>query len=427
MNDIVARALLSVWLIALVAFGLRMGFAADQARKVPAEVLREVPFEQETGNIAAAVAEGRGFSDVFRGGTGKTAWLAPVYPALLAGIFKVFGVFTVSSLLAAVTLNAVCSAAVCFPLCWIGNRVGGPMLGAAAGWLWAIYPNGIVMPFEWIWDTSLSALLAVSLIWATMAIAERTQRSNEVLAWCGYGAFWGLALLTNPALGAMLPFLLAWAAIRTAGASGRGWRMAAAVLAMLAVCTPWTIRNYRVFGRVAPVRSSFPFELWIGNNDIFDPNGVRVRITRFEEARRYAQLGENAYLDEKWSEATEFFRRHPALEVRLTARRALAFWFGTPDPLASFGKAETLLEWMLVVTGFLLAAGTLLGVFRLAQLGNAFVIPLVTAPAAYPIVFYATHASLRYQHPIDPILLLLTAYGIGSLLRARRGTAQRAG
>ncbi len=32
----------------------------------------------------------------------------------------------------------------------------------------------------------------------------------------------------------------------------------------------------------------------------------------------------------------------------------------------------------------------------------------------YPLVYYVTHTSLRYRHPIDPILILLTVVAIAA-------------
>src|SRR5580698_8167944 len=46
----------------------------------------------EPGNVAAALAQGRGFSDPFDGGTGATAWVSPLTPLVEAGVFTVFGV-----------------------------------------------------------------------------------------------------------------------------------------------------------------------------------------------------------------------------------------------------------------------------------------------------------------------------------------------
>jgi hypothetical protein len=55
----------------------------------------------EAGRIARSITEGEGFSNPLFGQTGPTAWLAPVFPYLLAGIFKIFGIYSKSSAIAA--------------------------------------------------------------------------------------------------------------------------------------------------------------------------------------------------------------------------------------------------------------------------------------------------------------------------------------
>ena len=62
-----------------------------------------------------------------------------------------------------------------------------------------------MMPFEWIWDTSLAAFLRATLLWATLKFAE----SRRLRDWCVYGLLWGFTLMTNPSLGSLFPFLLA--------------------------------------------------------------------------------------------------------------------------------------------------------------------------------------------------------------------------
>ncbi len=46
------KAATSLLLIVLVAVGARLAFAWNQSRQIPAEVLRTVPFQTETGHIA---------------------------------------------------------------------------------------------------------------------------------------------------------------------------------------------------------------------------------------------------------------------------------------------------------------------------------------------------------------------------------------
>jgi len=35
-------------------------------------------------------------------------------------------------------------------------------------------------------------------------------------------------------------------------------------------------------------------------------------------------------------------------------------------------------------------------------------------PVCYPVIYYITHTSLRYRHPIDPLLVLLTTLAVAS-------------
>ena len=51
----------------------------------------------EPGNVAAALAQGRGFSDPFDGGTGATAWVSPLPAWVEALVFLTLGVKTAAS------------------------------------------------------------------------------------------------------------------------------------------------------------------------------------------------------------------------------------------------------------------------------------------------------------------------------------------
>jgi hypothetical protein len=158
MNIGLRRAATSLLLIVLVALGTRVAFTRYEVRQIPAQALSIAPFQTETGHIAYSITTGKGFSSPFQRDTGPTAWLAPVYPYLLAGIFKLFGVYTLRSFFAALSLNILLSAATCVPIFYLGARIATLHIASAAAWLWALFPNAIIIPFEWIWDTSLSAL-----------------------------------------------------------------------------------------------------------------------------------------------------------------------------------------------------------------------------------------------------------------------------
>src|SRR6201987_2012636 len=196
----------SLPLILLVALLLRVGFAWDYARQNSRRALAVLPFLQESGNIAASLASGHGFSSPFRIETGPTAWMPPAYPWLLAGIFRVFGVRTYDSFLAAVGLNILCSAFTCVPIYFAGKRMNGIGVAAVAAGLWAFFPNTILNAFESMWDASVAALLSAIILWATLAI-EKSERRRD---WLGYGLLWGVTLLTNVTMIFVFSFLVGW-------------------------------------------------------------------------------------------------------------------------------------------------------------------------------------------------------------------------
>src|ERR1700690_4284378 len=73
-------------------------------------------FGWEMGRIGRSIALGQGFSSPYEGHTGPTAWEPPLYPFLIAGVFKVFGIYTVASALVLLSVNSLFSALTCIPI-----------------------------------------------------------------------------------------------------------------------------------------------------------------------------------------------------------------------------------------------------------------------------------------------------------------------
>src|SRR5215471_10982143 len=73
-------------------------------------------FGWEMGRIGRAIASGRGFSDPFDGHTGPTAWEPPLYPYVIAGIFKLFGTYSNLSAIVLLLINSIFSALTLIPI-----------------------------------------------------------------------------------------------------------------------------------------------------------------------------------------------------------------------------------------------------------------------------------------------------------------------
>jgi hypothetical protein len=204
----------------------------------------------------------------------------------------------------------------------------------------------------------------------------------------------------------------------------------AAAIAILC-CVPWTVRNYAAFHRFVPLRSNFPLELYIGNNNNYATRQFvwPPKITKERELLRYFRIGESAFMDEEKRKAMEFIRAHPRIVLDLTAKRFVAFWTGLADPIQNFLSTDSWLIRVLLLSNSLAALAALLGIAVLIHRRSPFALPAAAYPAVFPCLYYITHPNLRYRHPIDPVVLLLAAVAAaaacGSLSR-KAGSADPA-
>jgi hypothetical protein len=100
MKSVLKRALTSPVLITIVAFAFRIAMLMRAGASGLNPVRENLPFGYELGAVAASIASGHGFSSPLRWfASGPTAWFAPIYPYLAAGVFKLFGIYSYKSYL----------------------------------------------------------------------------------------------------------------------------------------------------------------------------------------------------------------------------------------------------------------------------------------------------------------------------------------
>lgn len=421
MRETLRRAANSLTIIVLVALIVRLMFLWNYTSHNPERALSTIPFLFESGNIAHSLASGHGFGSPFRVDTGPTAWMTPVYPFLLAGIFRIFGQYTFATFIAAALLNIVATTLATIPIYCAGKKIAGVGVGAGAAWLWAFFPNAFQIPAESMWDASLASLLTALILWATLKVAE----SARITYWIAYGALWGLALMTNAALASLLPVALLWLAYRLHRNGIAWWRRPLVTAAVTVLCSaPWTIRNYEVFHAFVPLRSILGLQLWVGNNPNAEDRwlGSQHPIHDADERAKYVEMGEIAYMKEKREAAIDYMTSHPARDADLIWHRVIAVWSGgTPNPFRDFLRTNS--NWFRFVLCFnlLAAIGTLVGIVALIRRRNEYW-PLVAAfPIIFPFAYYLTIVEPRYRLPIDPVVMILMAVTISAVKNAATG------
>ena len=373
-------------------------------------------FGGEAGRIARSIALGEGFSNPLFGKTGPTAWLAPVFPYLLAGIFKLFGVYSTASAIAALSLDSLFSAVTCIPIYFIARKHFGERTAIWAGWVWTFFPYAIYFSADFIWATTLTTLLMSLIFWSALHLdASGTWR------WAGFGLLSGFGALIDPVVMSVAPFLGAWMCTRLYK-QRQSWLapVAAAVLAFILMTSPWFIRNYWTFHKIIPFRSCLGLEVYCGNNQDFwhwGPPGYHPSDNE-EEWREYEQLGEAEYVDRKFEEALTFIEAHRSLYVEMTLRRVVYLW----TSFWSFSRRylqEEPLDPPNIVFCTSLTVLTLLGLYKTFRVSGATAMPYALVFFFFPMIYYLTHPEDYYRRPIDPLFVVLAAYAINSWMRNR--------
>jgi len=361
-------------------------------------------FGWEMGKIAASLASDHGFSNQFGPVTGPTAWEPPLYPFFIAGVFKVFGIYSRASAIVILSFNSFCSALTCIPIFLIARRMFSEKVAVGSAWAWALLPNVMFWCTRAIWETSLSALLLALVIWLTLVMEDL----DGWLPWFGFGLLWGVIALNGTSLLAFLPATGLWAWYRRAGRGKRSFAGVALSAAVFCACiAPWLVRNYETFGKFIFIRDNFGAELRLGNGSGADGTLMLYLDPPHDpQAMREVQaMGEVAYIAMRKQQAVAYIEADYGRFARLSLTRFIYFWAGAPREGQEW--------WLSQAKNSLFLATSVLTFWGLARAlrqrkpGSWLMFWLILL---YPAVYYFVYTLPRYRHVIEPEMAVLCVF-----------------
>ncbi len=392
----------SAWVLG-IALLLRVLVVAGFCRQHGAAFLFKNGLEMSL--LAQSLLHGQGLSSPFGPPTGPTAFIAPVYPMLVAAVFWIFGSYTNASALIMMGLHIAANLGTIALMMHLARRVFDERAAVIGGVLWAVSPPLLFMPTIF-WETSFSCCLILGLL----SLALWVRDEPNLTAWLTLGAYAGAMALVNPALILTISaviggiVLVAWRRLRPRDVA------LGAFIFVLVFCA-WPIRNARVFQAFVPLRTTVGFELWMGNQPGSTGflNESLFPTFNHAELNQYNRMGEIAYTDEKSALGKRYILAHPATFVALSARRFFRFWTGTGTEHGS------------PIFAVHAVATTLLGLTGLWMLMRQrrwkLLLLLATPLVFFPVPYYITHAEFRYRLVIDPLLTLLAGYAATRMVR----------
>jgi len=359
---------------------------------------------------ALGIASGRGFC--FENGDPNGFW-PPGYSAFLSW----FAPWTGGSFPGWFLPNLLLAVLLVWTQATLARACFGERAGRVAAWVAACYPSWVLLP-----TTGLSENLFLVLLTGYSALVL----SPRGRSWPGHAVATVLlaaALLTRPT--ALVLPALAWVARALADRSIMRATVAAALtLALaLALCTPWGMRQQRVFGEFTFSAFNGGPVLWMGNHDGPPTTDIPERFRHLGVAERHHAMK---------AEAMAFIRANPATyAVRAVQRTATALrsetyaaWWNGPAIGARFGKGA--MRWFATActSAWWLLAGTAVAaaVVRVRRRVAARVdAVLLTGVIVQSLPFVLLDSQNRYHAPLVPFL---TAWAAWLLAGAQQGQAQ---
>ena len=348
--------------------------------------------------IAKNIASGNGFNML--PDSNLLANRAPLFPFILAGVFKFFGqgywptrIFQVciSSLVPVITYL-------------IGKEIAHERVGRVSAYISIFYPFYVFYSGYVLTETLFVFLSCLSLLYLIRFIKTGSYQ-DSLLA----GIFLGLSALTRPiALGFGLFFVMCYFFVSRCRLKG-----SAVILAtMFLVILPWTIRNYIVFEKFVPITTEAGRVFYSGNNPMNKTGGC-IRHVDFIEPKETGSMGEVEASKYMFKKGLEFIRHNPVTFLKMSVKKVGRLWRVFPYWTSGFTnikyKLISIFSYGLILPFFLI------GIF-LSIRNWKLVLPLyclIVYTSIFCMVFYGT---MRFRLPLMPAVIVLGSIGIDRLL-----------
>jgi 4-amino-4-deoxy-L-arabinose transferase-like glycosyltransferase len=293
-----------------------------------------------------------------------------------------------------------------------------------AAYITAIYPfflfyQGLLLS-ETLFDTLLIASLASLYIWLEKGGRIDASFTMTCVLFVG-------ATLTKATLTMFPPFVMAasaWLAGKTARRSVAV--LAAAFVLYSLLLLPWWVRNYEILGAFVPFTTSAAQNLYLGNNALNQDGGADwATDVDVDTVHRLREMPGEIERQREFSRlATSYMMEHPLTVTRVAIKKLARFWSPIPNT-EQYRGIYAIVSAATFGTVFGLA---LVGIFRLRRQWRLLV-PILAVIGYFSLLHAVVIASIRYRLPLEPLLIVLAAEPIASILEgsvARRPTRKAA-
>jgi 4-amino-4-deoxy-L-arabinose transferase-like glycosyltransferase len=332
---------------------------------------------------------------ITNGGLGQGYDRPPGYPAFLAVVYALFG----ESIFATRAVESVVGAFLALVIALIARRIAGEVAGALAGMLWAVYPMGVFIAGLVYPENLLTMLLSLGMLCFLPGSHQDLSPRRVFLA----GLFWGLATLTKPVVLATLAAVSLWLVFWNR--SNRFLLVSLLLLGAAFPVVPWIVRDFYVYNRFV----------------IVEPRAVQHLPIMRAEGNVKTRSIEN--LVKQPGAFADHFQREFVNFWQVELHRITMDWPSYREALHNRDSR--------IVRNTIFSSNGLINIVSIVTTAPLFLFGIIGTIAmlfdqecrrhlallwltilSFAVVYSIFHAKTRYRIPIEPYIVMLSAYGI---------------
>jgi 4-amino-4-deoxy-L-arabinose transferase-like glycosyltransferase len=362
--------------------------------------------------LALSLSSGNGYSI-----NGYVPYHRPPGYVFLLTLFYFFAPYVITGII----VNIVLGVASVFLIFLLGKEFFGTTVGLVSSAILAVHPLAIGISHLLITE-NLSIFLAIIFVLLLMQAFHRPNITGIL-----YSVFSGISLgfliLARPVFQTtilFLPFII-YLIIRSLK------RTVLISLLVIVACvltiSPWTIHNYRSYGKLIPVStwgttfacSNTPYLL---ENEEYHGWWIPVFPGDYLTEKEKGELTPNDYWDLNNDEilkraAFRFILNHPSEELSIV-------WYKVLFLLVPRAKANSLPNIIYLVSYYIFLALTLCGVIFWIRIGGREFIVILSLIVPYILSEIVFFPCIRYSIPIQPFLMVLSALALVMIFKIKK-------
>ena len=363
-------------------------------------------FQYDT--IGWNLVQGNGYSMDIDPPYSPSAYRPPVYPFFLATIYKLFG----HNYFAVKVMQSIVGALTCVLIYLISIEVFSRKVGIISALISSVYPAFLYYTNTMIMEIVLIFIVAVTVLLFVKAVKHKTLKYQ-----IAFGVSIGIASLCRPAMLLYPFFAMLFMYFIYSNKKEFFKHTGLMFISMLIVLTPWTIRNYVVFGKILPVvAKGMGSQIWTGLRTAeMDPHDLDNRVFKSAVEIRDSLTAGRTEIDAQEMLLKLAFREilsNPIDYVIVTFKKVGKLWYHPIGAIRTLPKYSQTAANLLIVAYYIMLGLALTGLIM--SFKNRL---LYSAPFLITIFYFtAVHSLLltlnRYRVSALPFVIIFSAYGL---------------